>query len=347
MSNTASSQKDNTYHKTIVCDIDDTISFTTNRDWENAKPNLQLINKLNNLHDEGWVINFYTARGSISFVDRDDAEYYYRPIIEKWLKKNNVKYNLLSFEKPLAAYYIDDKAIRPEEFIDLKIESLSGGLSGAIIERRGNKVYKTHPNSLGSAVWYKEAQNYIKTVKVHSLIGDTLCIDYIHGTDEPTVEQMDYIINKFANVPDESRFSTYIDRVEEHLDLYDPDYKESIIKYLMKFNDLFDSERSFCHGDMSFDNMINSAGVLYLIDPNKPKGLYSSWMLDLSKILHSSRRFDKMHIYEYFVNKYAEYEEALRVLELTHWVRMRKYECQRNGSPVYVDKMITECLKGL
>ena len=347
MLSTETSNEEKPYHKTIVCDIDDTISFTTNRDWENAKPNLPLINKLNKLHDEGWSINFYTARGSISFDDRDDAAYYYRPIIEKWLKKNHVKYNLLSFEKPLAAYYIDDKAIRPEEFIDLKIETLTGGLSGATIERRGNKVYKTHANSLETAVWYKEAQNYIKSVKVHSLIGDTICIDYIHGTDEPTVEQMDYVINKFSNVPDEPRFNTYIARIEKHLDLYNPDYKEWLINQLKKFEVLFDSERSFCHGDMSFDNMINADGVLYLIDPNKPKCLYSSWMLDLSKILHSSRRFNKMHVYEYFVNKYAKYEEELRLLELTHWVRMRKYEYQRNGSPDYVDEMIKECLKDL
>ncbi len=34
------------YHKRIVCDIDDTISFCDNRDWQNAKPNLPVIQKL-------------------------------------------------------------------------------------------------------------------------------------------------------------------------------------------------------------------------------------------------------------------------------------------------------------
>ena len=41
------------YPKSICVDIDDTISFTLNRDWENAKPNIPLIEKLNKLYDEG------------------------------------------------------------------------------------------------------------------------------------------------------------------------------------------------------------------------------------------------------------------------------------------------------
>ena len=39
---------DNTKYKTIVVDIDDTISFTYNRDFDNSVPNQQVIDKINN-----------------------------------------------------------------------------------------------------------------------------------------------------------------------------------------------------------------------------------------------------------------------------------------------------------
>lgn len=314
------------YHKTLVVDIDDTISSTTNRDWENAIPNTQLINKLNRLFNEGWEIHYYTARGNVSFNSRAEADNYYRPIIENWFKKHNVKYTALSFNKILAAYYIDDKAIRPDEFLELEIEELVGGLSGATIERRGNKVYKTHKNSLDTAVWFKEAENIIKTVKVHSLIGDTICLDYIEKTDEPMIEQIEYIIDKFSKVPSKNEFCTYIERIQEHLNIYNPEYKDLLIEKLKKYENKFNQHKSFCHGDMSLDNMINNNGILYLIDPNKPKDLYSSYLLDISKILHSARRFDKTHIYDYFINKYKDLKNELILLEITHWVRMRKYE---------------------
>jgi capsule biosynthesis phosphatase len=321
------------YNKRIVCDIDDTILFTTNRDWANASPNNALIDKLNALHDSGWEIHFYTARGSLSCNgDRELADWTYRPGIEEYFKKHNIKYDVLSFEKPLASYYIDDKAITPEDFIDLDIEVLHGGLSGAQIERRGNKVYKTHVNSLESAQWYKEADDIVQSVKVHSVIGNTICLDYIEATDQPKIEQIDFIINKFKSVPSHISFDTYASRVVDHLKLRTDNnkYADDIIVLMHKYKPYYEQNKSFCHGDMSLDNMINRHGVLYLIDPNRPTNLYSSWLLDVSKVLHSSRRFDKPHIYDYFINAYKDHAKELKLLEATHWVRMIKYEKPEN-----------------
>lgn len=314
------------YYKRLIVDIDDTISYTTNRDWENAKPNVSLIHKLNKLYDEGWEVHYYTARGSISCKNREEAENVYKPIILKWFFKHNVKFTELSFNKPLGTYYIDDKAITPEDFLDLDIEVLNGGLSGAIIERRGNKVYKTHDNSLKSASWYEQAANIIKSIKVHSVIGKTICMDYIEKTDEPTLEQINFIIDKFKEVPSAINFSTYAERINDHMNLYKPTYQKAVNKLMQNNGSFYNFNKSFCHGDMSLDNMINSNGTLYLIDPIYEPGLYSSWLLDVAKILHSSRRFNKPHIYDYFINKYKNISNELKILELTHWIRMRKYQ---------------------
>jgi len=53
------------YHKRIVVDFDDTLAFHQNRKFDEALPNKPLIEKLNKLHAEDWIIDIFTARGSI------------------------------------------------------------------------------------------------------------------------------------------------------------------------------------------------------------------------------------------------------------------------------------------
>lgn len=106
------------YVKTIVFDFDNTIAMHQGRDWENAKPNVELIKKLNNLHDLGYRIVILTSRGSLSCNTLEQRIVNNYSQIESWLNKHDVKYDELSFAKPYAEYYIDDKALTPEAFID-------------------------------------------------------------------------------------------------------------------------------------------------------------------------------------------------------------------------------------
>lgn len=109
---------DTTKYKTIVIDIDDTISFTYNRDFENSEPNMCVINRINELYDKGWTIILFTARGGKSCKTIQEKELKYRTITENWLSRYNVKYHQLLFGKPNADYYIDDKNISIEEFLE-------------------------------------------------------------------------------------------------------------------------------------------------------------------------------------------------------------------------------------
>ena len=108
---------DNTKYKTIVVDIDDTISFTYNRDFINSVPNQPVIDKINQLYNEGWNIILFTARGGKSCNTLEEKEKKYRLVTENWLIKHNVKYNILMFGKPNADYYVDDKNISVDEFV--------------------------------------------------------------------------------------------------------------------------------------------------------------------------------------------------------------------------------------
>lgn len=108
---------DNTKYNTFVIDIDDTICFTSNRDFENSIPNKSVINKINELYNKGWKIILYTARGGKSCKTLKEKELKYRDVTERWLKENNVQYSELVFGKMNADYYVDDKNMSIEEFL--------------------------------------------------------------------------------------------------------------------------------------------------------------------------------------------------------------------------------------
>ena len=94
----------------IYVDIDETICFYSGeRNYSNAKPNLENINKINILYNEGHKITYWTARGSVTKID-------WFEITENQLKKWGCKYHNLSVgEKPAYDLLICDKTKRIEE----------------------------------------------------------------------------------------------------------------------------------------------------------------------------------------------------------------------------------------
>lgn len=106
------------YDKLIIVDFDDTLCMHPPNDSTNimlGKPNVPLIEKLNDLHSKGYRVEIYTARGHYSCKTRAEAETKYRNVIIQWLHDNKVKFDWLSFNKPFGIIYIDDKAVRPDE----------------------------------------------------------------------------------------------------------------------------------------------------------------------------------------------------------------------------------------
>ena len=111
---------DETKYNTIVVDIDDTICYTENRNFAYSVPNTDVINKINELYDKGWQIILYTARGAKSCNTLEERIHKYKDLTQHWLDKNNVKYTELVFGKMNADYYVDDKNMSIEEFINFK-----------------------------------------------------------------------------------------------------------------------------------------------------------------------------------------------------------------------------------
>jgi uncharacterized HAD superfamily protein len=94
--------------KIYAVDIDGTITKSnawTDKQVISAKPNQKLIDKINALYEKRNVIILYTCRGD-SVI----------PATRYWLKKHRVKYHSLNNNKLWADFYVDDKAVSPDNF---------------------------------------------------------------------------------------------------------------------------------------------------------------------------------------------------------------------------------------
>lgn len=98
-------------------DIDETICFYEgDRIYENAIPSNENIDKINKLYDQGWIVVYWTARGS-SDPDNKERVEYYRNLTTKQLQEWNAKFHKLELgdKKPLYDLIVDDRAKRIEE----------------------------------------------------------------------------------------------------------------------------------------------------------------------------------------------------------------------------------------
>jgi hypothetical protein len=109
-------QKNNSMPTAFV-DIDETICFYRgDRIYERAVPNYENIAKINKLYNAGWVIIYWTARGSTQ-TDNQKRLDYLKELTTKQLNDWGAKFHRLEIgdKKPLYDLIIDDKSKRIEE----------------------------------------------------------------------------------------------------------------------------------------------------------------------------------------------------------------------------------------
>lgn len=111
--------------QTLVIDIDHTLCIpndsekSTFEKYAKAKPITDVIDALHKARSKGYRIVLFTARrmvthnGDINRVIEDVGD-----ITINWLKEHDVPYDEIQFGKPYAVYYVDDKAMRPDEFVN-------------------------------------------------------------------------------------------------------------------------------------------------------------------------------------------------------------------------------------
>tara|TARA_B100001123_G_C14485465_1_gene700124 strand:- start:220 stop:513 length:294 start_codon:yes stop_codon:yes gene_type:complete len=94
----------------IYIDIDETICISPkNRDYNDAVPLTENIEKANKLYDQGNTIVYWTARGTATGID-------WREVTEKQFKTWGVKFHELKFGKPVYDLFIDDKNMNSDDW---------------------------------------------------------------------------------------------------------------------------------------------------------------------------------------------------------------------------------------
>jgi capsule biosynthesis phosphatase len=120
--------------KRIIIDLDETLSTKKeNENYANAQPKNDVIAKLRYYKKQGYSICIFTARnmrtydGNIGLINVHTL-----PVITKWLDEHSVPYDEIVVGKPWCGeqgFYVDDRAIRPNEFAALSESEIANLLN--------------------------------------------------------------------------------------------------------------------------------------------------------------------------------------------------------------------------
>ena len=113
----------------LIIDIDNTVTVhDSSKDYATKLPNVSVIEKLREYKSEGFEIvlftarNMYTHQGDLGKINAQTA-----PVLLQWLEEHDVPYDGIIFGKPWCGeggFYVDDKAIRPSEFVNSSYEEI-------------------------------------------------------------------------------------------------------------------------------------------------------------------------------------------------------------------------------
>ncbi len=117
--------------KSIIVDVDGTICATKKKDelYEDVLPNFLVIDKLRYYKSLGFRIVLFTSRnmnsyeGNLGLINKHTA-----PVLVSWLAKWEVPYDEIYYGKPWPGhlgFYIDDRSIRPSEFLNLSLDEIT------------------------------------------------------------------------------------------------------------------------------------------------------------------------------------------------------------------------------
>lgn len=114
----------------LVVDIDGTLCDikTANQSYDELTPRPHIIERLREYQSRGYRILLFTSRNmkthnhNLGLINKHTA-----PVMLKWLAKWDIPYDEILFGKPWPrskGFYIDDRAIRPDEFLNLSEEEI-------------------------------------------------------------------------------------------------------------------------------------------------------------------------------------------------------------------------------
>jgi capsule biosynthesis phosphatase len=115
--------------KRLIVDLDDTLTVSDpSRSYADKEPNLPLVEKLRQYKSDGFEIIIHTARNMRTHDGRiGRINVHTLPGVLDWLTRHQVPFDEVHVGKPWCGpegFYIDDRAIRPSEFVSLSRQEI-------------------------------------------------------------------------------------------------------------------------------------------------------------------------------------------------------------------------------
>ncbi|MDF1815785.1 MAG: hypothetical protein P1V20_26540 [Verrucomicrobiales bacterium] len=115
--------------KRIVIDVDDTLTDNSSAGrYEEKMPRKEVVEQLRKYRELDFEIVLYTARnmrtykGNIGLINANTL-----PTLINWLALHDIPYDEIHVGKPwcgFEGFYVDDKTIRPDEFVQMTYDEI-------------------------------------------------------------------------------------------------------------------------------------------------------------------------------------------------------------------------------
>lgn len=116
--------------KRIVIDLDDTLTIAGSAaSYGDVHVRKDVVERLRSYKEKGFEIVISTARNMRTYQGNvGKITVHTLPVITEWLDKHDIPYDEILLGKPWCGtegFYVDDKAIRPDEFANLSYDEIS------------------------------------------------------------------------------------------------------------------------------------------------------------------------------------------------------------------------------
>ena len=120
--------------KRIVIDLDGTLTENGTSNYDEARPNAAVVEALRKYKKRGFEVVILTSRNMRTYKGHvGKINVHTLPTILAWLARHQIPHDEVIVGKPWCGddgFYVDDKAVRPDEFVSLGYEEIKKLLSG-------------------------------------------------------------------------------------------------------------------------------------------------------------------------------------------------------------------------
>jgi len=113
----------------IIIDLDQTLTAPKpGETYSDVSCNTAVVEKLKYYRSQGFTIAIHTARNMRTHAGNiGKINVHTLPVIIEWLEKHDIPFDEIFLGKPWCedgGFYVDDKAIRPDEFANLSLQEI-------------------------------------------------------------------------------------------------------------------------------------------------------------------------------------------------------------------------------